>query len=664
MGPVLAVDAGGTFTDLLLLDGSGLRTLKVPSTPADPARAVLRGIQELLGPKEEEDAPFLLLHGSTVATNAILERKGARVLLVTNRGFEDVLEIGRQDRPHLYALTGRRPPPPVDREDRHGITGRLDALGREVSRLDPEELDALVRRLAGATAESDSRPVALALCLLHSYRNPAHEEAVARLVEDRLPHLPVSVSSRILPEFREWERTCTTVLNALVTPTMAGYLDRLEEQAGAGRLRIMGSAGGSLPVERARSQPVRTVLSGPAGGVTGALARGRALGHDRLLTLDMGGTSTDVALVPGELVRTREGRIGDLPVAVPLLDLHTVGAGGGSIAGLDAGGALQVGPASAGADPGPICYGRGGTEVTVTDAHVHLGRLPPKGFLGGTMELHPEAVQAPLQALADQMGTSPDRAALGILEVANGTMLRALRVISVERGIDPEELHLVAFGGAAGLHAVELARALGTRSVLVPPDPGLASAWGILVAPIVRDLSRTVLERSDADGGPPRLAAAAQELEEEGRARWPDHAPDPEARASLAVRYVGQSWELDVPLEGWVDAFHDLHRTRYGHARPHAPLEVVTVNVRLQAPGIPASRVPPSSPRTSDPTPGPSSRRVHTGHGTTLVPVVDRARISEPRRGPLLVMEYSSTLWIPAGARVTPLDDGTLQVTP
>src|SRR5262245_14000363 len=389
---VVAVDTGGTFTDFLLLQGDRLRTLKLPSTPRDPAEAVLEGVRRLV----PEGQPFLLLHGSTVATNALLERKGARVVLVTNAGFEDVIEIGRQNRPQLYALVGRRLPPLVAREDRVGVAGRLGPSGEEVEPLDPAELGALAARVRGAES--------LAICLLHSYADPTHERRVAEALA--AVGVALSVSSDLLPEYAEYEGAVNAVVNAYVAPVISRYLGRLGREAGARRVSIMGSGGGTLSVERSVRAPAHTVLSGPAGGVVGALAWARRSGFENVISFDMGGTSTDVSLCPGRLLHTREFEIGGQPVALPVIDIHTVGAGGGSLARVDPGGALRVGPESAGAEPGPISYGRGGKRVTVTDAHVWLGRLPADAFLGGERTLDRASVQGPLTELADELGTS------------------------------------------------------------------------------------------------------------------------------------------------------------------------------------------------------------------------------------------------------------------
>ncbi|MEJ2540883.1 MAG: hydantoinase/oxoprolinase family protein [Gemmatimonadota bacterium] len=651
--PVIAVDTGGTFTDLLLLQEGETRVLKVPSTPRDPAAAILRGLSLLLEPDQE----FLLLHGSTVATNALLERTGARVVLITNRGFEDVLEIGRQNRPQLYALVGRRAPPLVGRADRVGVSGRLGPQGEELTPLDPTELEALALRVRGADS--------VAICLLHSYADGSHEEAVARGLGPHAP--PISVSSRILPEYREYERTSTTVVNAYVAPVMSGYLGRLEARSGATRIKVMGSDGGSLAVQRAVREPVHTVLSGPAGGVVGALHQARRLDVTDIVTFDMGGTSTDVSLCPGRPLHTREFEIDGHPVAVPVIDIHTVGAGGGSLASIDPGGALRVGPESAGADPGPIAYGRGGDRVTVTDAHVWLGRLPPEGFLGGEGTLDRAAVEAPLTRLARQLGCDLNAAAEGVLAVADTAMEGALRVISVERGFDPRSLALVAFGGAGALHAAGLAGRLGVHEALVPPDPGLLSAYGILTAPPTREVSRTVLREVEPgeDGsvvGPAldelSLEAARSLSDEEGLApdgvtveRWVD------------ARYRGQSFELRVPAADWLESFHRAHEDRYGYARRSAAVEAVTLRAVAVAPPLEVAAV--ELPEASGPPPSQPGRTVVDGD------VVDCPRYwrQELRpghllRGPALVLDYSATTWLPPGWELTIHPSGVLRLRP
>ena len=636
---VVAVDTGGTFTDLIYVEAGRQVRLKVPSTPEDPAEAVLAGLRQLVPPGR----PFLLVHGSTVATNTLLERTGARVRLITNRGFEDILEIGRQNRPQLYALVGWRPPPLVDREDRLGVAGRLDEAGREIEPLDREELAELPARVADAEA--------VAVVLLHAYANPIHEAQVADALDLGSGGAPVSISHRILPEFREFERTSTTVVNAYVQPRMDRYLERIEREAGAARFRVMGSDGGALSARRARAEPVRTVLSGPAGGVVGGLDWGRRTGHPHVITFDMGGTSTDVSLCPGRPLHTREMEIGGQPIAVPVLDIYTVGAGGGSLAWLDPAGALRVGPASAGAEPGPICYGRGGTGVTVTDANVWLGRLPDDAFLGGGIGLDREAIRAPLESLAERLGSSPERTAAGILEIAETAMTGALRVISVERGFDPKGFALVAFGGAGGLHAVRLATQLGVTRVLVPPDPGLLSAFGMLAAPVRREETRTLFRTSTDPDTEDILTRTRHALDQQARtALRPDVGDERiDTRHWVDARYRGQSYELRVPADGWQDAFHAAHEARYGYARRESDVELIAARVVATVAGTPPAADPDLTDTTGD---EPRPARVWWAGDWIDAQRVARSSLApgSTLAGPVVVPEYSGTTWVPPGA--------------
>jgi len=651
---VVAVDTGGTFTDLVLLADGRVQRLKIPSTPADPSQAVLEGLARLV----PEGTPFLLLHGSTVATNALLERRGARVALVTNAGFEDVIEIGRQNRPQLYALVGSRLPPLVARDDRHGIAGRLGPDGAAIEPLDTAQLGSVADELRANGVES------VAISLLHSYADPTHERAVADALRD--VGRPLSVSSEILPEFREYERTSTTVVNAYVAPIMDRYLGRLASESGARHVRIMGSNGGALPVERARREPVHTVLSGPAGGVVGALAWAGRAGHASVIGFDMGGTSTDVSLCPGRPLRTREFEIAGQPVAVPVLDIHTVGAGGGSIARVDPGGALRVGPQSAGADPGPICYGRGGTEVTVTDAHVWLGRLPPDAFLGGERALDRDAVAEPLARIAHALGTTREAAAEGVIAVADATMERALRVISVERGHDPRDFAVLAFGGAGGLHVAELVARLGASKAIVPPDPGLLSAWGMLTSPLTREAARTLLVRSDAPKSDAMVRGALDDLETEARDAMRSEGTPAEALSVerwIDARYRGQSFELAVPAEGWAEAFHAAHEERYGYRRPETPVEAVTIRVIASAPP-PRMEVPEVAAGTAPPPLRPAA--VHHEGARRSVVRVRREHLLAGHEidGPAVIEEYSGTTWVPPEWRARADPIGCLHLTP
>ncbi|CAN5612750.1 hydantoinase/oxoprolinase family protein [soil metagenome] len=650
----VAVDTGGTFTDVVAYVGKTLRLAKVPSTPADPAQSVLDGLRQVLQPAaDSRDGPAagaVLIHGSTVATNALLEGRVARVVLVTNRGFEDVLAIGRQNRPELYALRGRRPTELVPRDLRLGIAGRIGPLGEELERPIAEELADLGRRIRELGAE------AVAITLLHSYANPGHEEEVEAAL--RHPGLHCSVSSRLLPEYREYERMSTTVVNAAVAPLMDGYLSRIEMGAGAKRVRVMGSGGGALSVERARRDAAHTILSGPAGGVAGALHVAAAHGIRDILTFDMGGTSTDVSLCPGAALHTREFTIAGMPVALPVLAIHTVGAGGGSIARVDAAGGLRVGPASAGAVPGPACYGRGGTKLTVTDANVALGRLV--AHVGG-LSLDSGAVEAPLRQLADALGTSPSDAAEGVIAVVNAAMEGALRVISVERGYDPSSFTLVPFGGAAGLHAVALADRLEVARLLVPPAPGVLSAFGMLVAPLRKDAARTVLVR----GGGADLDGVFEELESSALSAMAEEGAEPATvalRRSVAARYRGQSHELEVAADSWEDGFHAAHERRFGYARRDAEVEAVTL--RVEATSAPESLEAPALPRASA-----AAKRIGSGPVRYAGGVVDAAHYAREQllrghevAGPALLLEATATFWLPPGWAARVEGDGTLTV--
>jgi N-methylhydantoinase A len=591
---LLGVDIGGTFTDFVLVDQNGrTRVHKRLSTPDDPSRALLDGVSELDLPVGDAAD---LVHGSTIATNALLERKGARTALVTTRGFADVLQIGRQTRPDLYELHPRKPKPLVPSEWRFEVTERVAADGTVLIPLAVDELDPLITRLVSAGVES------VAVCLLFSFLHPAHEQAIRdRLTRDR--SFVVSLSSEILPEFREYERTSTTVINAYVAPLMGRYLTRLEAGLQGQRLRIMQSNGGVISAATAAAHAARTALSGPAGGVVGAFHVAQMSGYDHVITFDMGGTSTDVALCDGGVPTTTEGEIGGMPLRLPMIDIHTVGAGGGSLAQVDLGGALTVGPQSAGADPGPVCYAQGGTVPTTTDANLILGRLDADHFLGGKMTLDQDSARTALQSLASSMGaTSPEAAAWGVNRVANATMERAIRRISIEKGYDPRRFALLAFGGAGPLHACDLASALSIPTVLVPRTPGVLSALGMLVADLVKDYSQTVMLRVDPLGQvddipyqPSTTAALGQilqeyfqPLEDQGRADLVAEGVNPgdiRLTQALDMRYAGQSHELTVGMThaiSPIQAFHQAHLRRFGHQHLDEPVEIVNVRVKAR----------------------------------------------------------------------------------
>lgn len=639
----VGVDVGGTFTDFTVADSDGLYVFKLSSTPHDPAEAVLEGLR-----RAGVGADGTVVHGSTVATNAVLERKGARTVLVTTAGFRDVLEIARQNRPALYDIEPSKPTPLIDRELRLEVDERVGADGtvrRPLRRASLDRLTDEVRQL---------KPEAAAVCLLFSFLRPSHERSV-RAALRRAGVRWVSISSEVLPEHREYERTSTTVVDAYVAPVMGRYIRRLE-RAAPGQLWIVQSSGGVLRSSEAAAAPVQSVLSGPAAGVVGARAVAAASGFDHIVTLDMGGTSTDVAICPGEPLRRTDATVGGLPVAIPMTDIHTVGAGGGSIAARDEAGGLRVGPRSAGAQPGPAAYRRGGVEPTVTDANVVLGRLVSDGTLADDVVLDAAAAASAVDRLLPASKHSAEarlRAAAGVVAVADAHMERALRVITLERGYDPRDFTLVAFGGAGPLHGCSLAERLEIDRVLVPRYPGVLSALGALTGAHVREYSTTVLRPATA-WSVRALTTAFNRLERSASRDFVG-VGRPRLRRMLDLRYLGQSYELTVPLRGRnlpgaVRAFHRRHHERYAHSRPEAAVDVVVARLlafieqpplpELQAPvgGIPSTR---SSPVVVD-----GELRPARVFRRTELPVGFRAR------GPVLVVQDDATTWAPPGWRI------------
>jgi N-methylhydantoinase A len=648
--PILGIDTGGTFTDFVLWHEGRLRVHKVLSTPDAPERAILQGIREL----GLEGCALRVVHGSTVATNAVLEGKGVRTAFIANRGFADLLTIGRQNRAALYDLQPDPVAPPVPPELCFETGGRLAADGQVLEPLFDEEID----RLTGSVREV--APEAVAVNLLFSYLDPSLERRIAA----RLPAgLFVSLSSEVLPEIREYERGIATWLNAWIGPRVEGYIGRLVRGLPGAGVSVMQSSGDTVEAAQAGGQAVRMLLSGPAGGLVGARFVGEAGGLRRLLTFDMGGTSTDVAMVDGAPRLTSEGRIGRFPVAVPMVDMHTIGAGGGSIAWLDAGGMLQVGPESAGADPGPACYGRGGTRATVTDANLVLGRLLADEFLGGDMALDVTAARNAVARLADAMGQPIETAAQGIVDVANAHMARALRVISVQRGVDPRGFALASFGGAGGLHVCALAEDLDLHEAMVPVQGGVLSALGMLAARPGRQLSRTRLGRLSAQ---PReeIEADFHALALAGRqALAREGVPDADCRVehSLDLRYEGQSYTLNVRWTTPHDAataFHRLHRERYGHDL-QLPVELVNLRVAVSGPAPAPALVGPAADEPTDP-----GRWCRTAGLANPVPLYRRARLARGQhlQGPAIIAEQVATTWLAPGWRAEVDDLGNLRL--
>lgn len=631
----LGVDTGGTFTDFVLYDGDQLHIHKVLSTPDAPERAILQGIREL-GLRDEG---LRLVHGSTVATNAALEGKGVRTLFITNRGFGDLLTIGRQARTELYNLQPEILPPPVPDELCVETGGRLDASGQVIDPLTAEDLEELMRNV------EQKQPRSVAVNLLFSWKDGSLEQRIREALPD---DLFISLSSEVLPEIREYERGIATWLNAWVGPLVEGYVKRLRTVLPRASLSVIQSSGDTMDAARAGDQAVRMLLSGPAGGLVGANWLGRLAGDEQLLTFDMGGTSTDVSLIDGAPQLTNEGRIGRWPVAVSMVDMHTIGAGGGSIARVDEGGMLQVGPESAGADPGPICYGRGGVEVTVSDANLVLGRLRPDGFLGGRMRLDVEAANAAMQRLGAAMGCSPIEAARGVVDVANEHMAAALRMISVERGVDPKDYRLLSFGGAGGLHVCALAEALGMKRAMVPVHAGVLSALGMLATRPGRELSRTwqgILAERDETA----LLTAFGELEEKAVAELMKEGIGRDALQcvhSLDLRYRGQSNTLTIAWEGieaCEAAFHALHEKRYGH-RLEVPVEMLNLRIRVRAAAtsLTLKRQKNSGEKSFSSTEMP-------GYGAPVA-LIERSMLAPGDRvdGPALIIEEVSTTWLSA----------------
>ena len=645
----VAIDTGGTFTDCVCLADGHLRVLKIFSTPSDPSLAVLDGVRQM-----SAGTTVNVRHGTTVGTNTMLERTGARVAFVTTAGFEDTIAIGRQTRARLYDWFAPVPVCLVPRELRFGVPERVSAEGKILRAPTDEELKILVDAVRTSGAQ------AVAISLLFSFANPETE----RRVEAALGELgiPVSASHRILPEFREYERASTTVVNAYLALRMGSYLLNLETRIVTdqkdSRMDVMQSSGGIVSARLAAREPVRTVLSGPAGGVVGACQIARWAGIDRIIGFDMGGTSTDVFLADtatGGAQRTRESIVAGVPIGVPMLDIHTAGAGGGSIARFDSGGLLHVGPESAGADPGPICFGRG-TRPTVTDANFLLGRLDTESFLGGGVHLDRERTEKILNENKGSLVTAEEFAA-GILRVVETQMEKAIRVISVERGHDPRDFTLVSFGGGGPLHACALARRLRIPRVLVPALPGALSAVGILLADVVRDYSRTVMLPGDAIGN---LAENFVELEKIASEEFKAEGLEGVAQRTLDLRYRHQGYELNVEYDPQspaksIDVFHSQHHHRYGFSDATRPIEIVNLRLRMVAAGEPYT---------------PPRRELVTGNGSAALYAERQVYFDgrqQPTRfyrrdqlvpgdlisGPAMISEYTSATLLQPGASAT-----------
>jgi N-methylhydantoinase A len=669
----IAVDTGGTFTDITLVDrdSGALYKAKTPSTPDDPSIGFVTGIRRIM--EENGIDPFAVshvFHGTTVATNTILEMDGARSALITTAGFKDVLEIGRHDIPrsdNVYSWV--KPARPVPGQCIYEAGGRMDYLGNQIEPLDEEMVRAAAQAIRARGIE------VIAICYLHSYANPAHEQRSREIIAETYPEAMVSLSSDVLPTFREFERSMATLLNAYVMPKVSRYVARLEDRMAQdkveGRLLLMKSSGGVTGVETIRNQPVQTALSGPAAGVIGAGLVGQLAGENRLISFDVGGTSADIALLNGgQPAITTEGRVGEWPLSLPMIDIHTIGAGGGSLARV-LGGSLIVGPESAGAVPGPACYRRGGTEPTVTDAHLVLGHLPPR-LLNGEMSLDLEAARdAVRRHVAEPLGLSIEDAAAGIIDIANNNMVGAIRVVSIERGHDPADFSLVPFGGAGPLHGGFLLRLLGMKSAIVAPEAGVLSSLGLLASDLKNEFMQTCLLRPPAYELD-RLSATFAELQEAALAWLSAEEVPPEARSitwEVGMRYVHQGFELTVPWSGTdvtpeamqaaVAAFHDAHKQLYTFSQPEVPVELVLARVqatgRLARPQI-RRLAKGETPKTV------GQQQVYSGGSWIECPIYDRGAFGAgaQTRGPAIVEQLDATTYVLPGQSVSVDDYGNM----
>jgi len=655
----IAIDTGGTFTDCVWIDPSThrLRMLKVFSTPADPSRAIVDAVAKIA-----PGAEFVLLHGTTVGTNSLLERKGARTALVTTTGFEDAIEIGRQARPKLYDFFFERVQPLVPADLRFGISERTAADGEILTEPSANEIAELSKRVSAAKPES------VAISLLFSFANPKNETGVGTAL--RHLGIPLSVSHQILPEFREYERTSTVVVNAYLQPVMEKYLHNLESGLQASgfrlpelrsrtskhfgrRIFVMQSSGGITALAAAAREPVRTVLSGPAGGVVGASSSARQSGFENIIAFDMGGTSTDVSLVEGQIKTASNAQIAGFPISVPMLDIHTVGAGGGSLARFDAAGVLRVGPESAGADPGPICYGRG-LQPTVTDANLLLGRLQATKFLGGEFTLDVERTRRVTGEWLkkQESNLSLEKFAAGVVRVVNATMEKAIRVVSIERGRDPRQFALVAFGGAGGLHACALAESLSIPHVIVPAFPGALSALGILWSDVVKDYSRTVLWRLSREVPKVRLKKEFDALQNTAKRDFAGESWEgaPGFTRTADLRYSGQGYELNLPMtQNLLEDFEREHRRRYGYIHPHREIEIVTLRLRavLKSPAPSTTPLPKAKSQTARTAERQSAVWFDGEKAATRIYAREELAAQKRYRGPAIVTEYSATTVVP-----------------
>ena len=650
----LGVDTGGTFTDFVLLEASGLHIHKRLSTPAKPEQAIFEGINALGLDAAVTTGKLTIIHGSTVATNAALERKGVKTVFITNRGFKDMLTIGRQNRPELYNLTPKTITPPVPKELCLETGGRLDATGQCIEPLTDDDIEQLVEQI------KNLQPEAAAINLLFSFLDATDESRLEKAIE---PLCHVSRSSEVLAEYKEYERGIATWLNAWLGPIVKTYLHDLEDGLSPCNVSVMQSSGGTISAQQARKKAVNLLLSGPAGGLAAAQYLGEQTGINKILTFDMGGTSTDVSLIDGGISLTSEGRVAGYPVAIPMVNMHTIGAGGGSIASLDDGGALQVGPASAGSDPGPACYGNNGEYATVTDANVVLGKLGNKPLLGGYLSLDIDASHKAIQTLADKLALSVEETAQGIITIANEHMAAALRVISIEKGADPADFVLCCFGGAGGLHLCQIAESLNINNAIIPIHGGVFSALGMLVAPKKREMSRTINKKLN-EVTQEEIESFLNQLRNTGIAELLEESVlkhNIVESVSLDMRYIGQSFTLNIPYtnsNSLEQEFHQAHLQCFGHEMPLA-CEIVNIRLSLKVSqsqlSLPAIDESKSTIETLTSNVNNHKQAVENLHRETMP-------LNKIYHGPLIIVEDIATTFVETGWQVYRDDMGNLHL--
>ncbi len=637
---ILGIDTGGTFTDFLMYDGKKIVSYKLLSTPEEPSKAIIDGIHYLCKDIKEVS----IIHGMTIGTNALLEGKISRTALITTKGFEDIISIGRGNRLDLYDIFIDSKNDLTDSNLRFSVQERIDINGNILTPINKEELNNIIKLI-----QSDKSIEAIAVCLLFSYKNPIHESIIKSHLSSI--NLPVSISSDILPEYREYERSSATLLNASLIPIMNEYLSKIKKNITNTKIRIMQSNGGSMAVQKVIEEPIHTILSGPAGGVQGAFQIAKQIGIDKIITVDMGGTSTDISLCNGRINISTNNEINNIPIKIPMINIYTIGAGGGSIAFIDDGGALNVGPLSAGANPGPICYGKG-DQVTITDAHLFLGRIVPKYFLGESMPLRHDLIQNYFNDMSKKLNITPLELAEGIIKIVNHKMEQAIRLISIEKGFDTKNFTLLSFGGAGGLHACELMKSLSINKLIIPSNPGLLSALGMILSDISKDYSKSILKelgqltKDELDNYYDSLIIKINhDFREEGFDE-----KNIQFEKYLDLRYIGQSYELTIPLtDDYLNDFHSYHKQLYSYSNPKLPTELVNIRVKAIINTIKPPIHPVKEDNLKKTNPIIKYGQMYFNNQWYEIPIYKRELLTPSAEitGPAIIVEYSATTFLP-----------------